>query len=141
MGVFGNLSDIPDMAPVEEGEYDLRIIKAQETKSNRTGRYGTLFVIKIVGEDAASNIMHTCWHGNFKDFQEDDKEKSDGMWRRLKEFIAGIGLDPNDENLEYDDFKDIEFTALVTYNDGTETDDDGNTHRVGPPKNEIGRIM
>lgn len=140
MSLIPNLSDIPDLGPVEPGEYDLRIIKAQETKSKRTGRYGTLLVIDIVGEDNAQNIMQTLWHGNYKDFQADDEEKNQTMWRMVKDFINSIGLDPNEE-LEADDFKDVEFTAEVTFNDGMDTDEDGNPIRVGPPRNEIGRVL
>jgi len=66
MAMIPNLSDIPDKAPVEAGEYDLRITKVKETKSARTGRYGCQLIINIDGQDNASTIFHTLWYGHFK---------------------------------------------------------------------------
>ena len=140
MSLIPKLADIPDLSPVAAGEYDLRIIKAQETKSKRTGRYGTLFIIDILGEDNADNIMHTVWFGNYKDFQDDDDDKNIKMWRMVKEFIKSLGLDP-EEDLEAEDFVDVEFTALVTYNDGMSIDEDGNPVKLGAPRNELGKIL
>jgi len=140
MAMIPNLSDIPDRKPVEGGEYDLRITKAKETKSNRTGRYGCMLIIDIDGEDNADTIFHTLWYGNYKDFKEDDDEKSNMMWRMVKDFIRALGLDPEDETDE-SDLVGLEFTADVGFNDGMDTDDDGNPIRVGQPRNEINRIV
>lgn len=140
MAIIPNLSEIPDRAPVEGGEYDLRITKVKETKSKRTGRYGCQLIIEIVGEDNASSIFHTLWYGNYKDYQGDDEEKSNNMWRMVKDFIRSLGLDPDNETDE-SDLIGLEFTADVGYNDGMDTDDDGNPIKVGPPKNEILRIV
>jgi hypothetical protein len=139
MAMIPNLADIPDKKPVEAGEYDLRITKVKETKSARTGRYGCMLVIEVDGEDNADTIFHTLWYGNYKDYQGDDEEKSNMMWRMVKEFIAALGLDPNEETDE-DDLVGLEFTADVGYNDGMDTDDDGNPIKVGQPRNEILRI-
>ncbi len=139
MAIIPNLADIPDKQPVEGGEYDLRISKAKETKSNRTGRYGCMLIIEIDGEDNADSIFHTLWYGNYKDFQGDDDEKNNMMWRMVKDFIRALGLDPDDETDE-SDLIGLEFTADVGYNDGMDTDDDGNPIRVGQPRNEILRI-
>jgi len=136
MPAIPNLSKIKDKAPVTEGEYDLRIIKAQDTHSARTGRNGILCIVEVVGEDLANNIMHTIWFGNDAKYKGDDAEKSDMMWRMVKDFLGAIGLS-RDGEVELDEFTDISFTAQVTYNDGT--DADGNP--TYPPKNEIGRIL
>ena len=140
MAIIPNLSEIPDRAPVEAGEYDLRITKVKETKSKRTGRYGCQLIIEIAGEDNASSIFHTLWYGNYKDYQGDDEEKSNNMWRMVKDFIRALGLDPENETDE-SDLVGLEFRADVGYNDGMDTDDDGNPIKVGPPKNEILRIV
>lgn len=140
MGLIPNLSDIPDKKPVEPGEYDLRISKAKETKSTRTGRYGCMLIIEIDGEDNASEIFHTLWYGNYKDFQGDDEEKNGKMWRMVKDFLRALGLDPEEETDE-SDLVGLEFTADVSFNDGMDIDDDGKPIRVGPPKNEIIRIL
>ena len=140
MAIIPNLSDIPDKKPVESGEYDLRIFKAKEIKSKNTGRYGCQLIIQIDGEDNASDIFHTLWYGNYKDFQGDDEEKSNTMWRMVKEFLRALGIDPEEET-EEDDLVSLEFTAEIGFNDGMDTDDDGNPIKVGPPKNEILRVV
>jgi hypothetical protein len=139
MAMIPNLSDIPDKAPVEAGEYDLRIFKVKETKSQRTGRYGCMLVCEIDGEDNANNVFHTLWYGNYKDFQGDDEEKNNMMWRMVKDFLTSLGLDPNAETDE-SDLVGLEFSADLSYNDGMSTDDDGNPIKVGQPRNEILRI-
>jgi len=139
MAMIPNLKDIPDKAPVEAGEYDLRITKVKETKSARTGRYGCMLIIDIEGEDNANSIFHTLWYGNYKDYQGDDEDKSNMMWRMVKDFISALGLDPNEETDE-SDLLGLEFSADVGFNDGMSTDDDGNPIKVGQPRNEILRI-
>lgn len=139
MAMIPNLADIPDKKPVDGGEYDLRITKAKETKSNRTGRYGCMLIIEIDGEDNADTIFHTLWYGNHKDFQGDDEDKSNMMWRMVKDFLRVLGLDPEEETDE-SDLAGLEFTADIGYNDGMGTDDDGNPIKVGQPRNEILRV-
>lgn len=139
MAIIPNLSEIPDKKPVEGGEYDLRVTKVKEVKSKNTGRYGCMFIIEIDGEDTADTIFHTLWYGNYKDYQNDDEEKSNMMWRMVKDFLRSIGLDPEEETDE-SDLVGIEFTADVGYNDGMDTDDDGNPVRMGQPRNEILRV-
>ena len=140
MAMIPNLSDIPDKAPVEAGEYELRISKVKETKSNRTGRYGCMLICEIDGEDNADNLFHTLWYGNYKDYQGDDDEKNNTMWRMVKDFIRALGLDPDQETDE-SDLVGLEFSAELSFNDGMSTDDDGNPIKVGNPRNEIVRIV
>ena len=139
MAMIPNLSDIPDKKPVEAGEYDLRITKVKETKSQRTGRYGCMMVIEVDGEDNADSIFHTIWYGNYKDYQSDDEEKSNMMWRMVKDFLTSLGLDPNEET-EDSDLVGLEFSADVGYSDGMGEDSEGNVVKVGQPRNEILRI-
>lgn len=139
MSLIPNLSEIKDKKPVESGEYDLRIVKAKEDKSKNTGRYGCQLIIQIDGEDDASDIFHTLWYGNHKDFQGDDKSKSADMWRRVKDFLRALGLDPEEET-SAEDLVGLEFTADLAYNDGMDTDDDGNPIKVSNPRNEIIRV-
>jgi len=140
MAIIPNLSDIPDKKPVESGEYDLRITKAKETKSKNTGRYGCMMIMEIDDEDDADNIFHTLWYGNYKDFQGDDEDKNNMMWRMVKDFLRSLGLDPEEETDE-SDLVGLEFTAEVAYNDGMGTDDDGKPIKLGSPRNEIARIV
>jgi len=140
MGMIPNLSDIPDKKPVEAGEYDLRISKVKETKSQRTGRYGCQLIIEITNEANANTIFHTLWYGNFKDYQGDDADKNNLMWRMVKDFLRSLGLDP-DQETDDSDLVGLEFTAELSYNDGMSTDDDGNAVKVGQPRNEILRVV
>jgi len=140
MAMIPNLSEIPDKKPVDGGEYDLRITKVKETKSNRTGRYGCQLIINIDGEDNADTIFHTLWYGNYKDYQGDDEEKNNLMWRMVKDFLRALGLDPEQETDE-SDLVGLEFSAELSYNDGMSTDDDGNPIKVGNPRNEIVRVV
>jgi len=140
MAMIPNLSEIKDRKPVEAGEYDLRVTKAKETKSKNTGRYGCMLIIEIDGEDNADNIFHTLWYGNYKDFAGDDEDKNNMMWRMVKDFLRSLGLDPEQETDE-SDLVGLEFSADVSYNDGMDTDDDGNPVKVGQPRNEIARIV
>lgn len=140
MAMIPNLSEIPDKKPVDGGEYDLRITKVKETKSNRTGRYGCQLIINIEGEDNADTIFHTLWYGNYKDYQGDDDEKNNLMWRMVKDFLRALGLDPEQETDE-SDLVGLEFSAELSYNDGMSTDDDGNPVKVGNPRNEIVRVV
>lgn len=140
MPIIPNLSDIPDREPVEGGEYDLRITKAKETKSKNTGRYGCMLIIEVDGEDNASSIIQTLWYGNYKDYQGDDDEKSNMMWRMVKDFLRAVGIDPESETDE-SDLIGLEFTAEVGYDDGMDLDDDGNPIKVGQPRNAILRVV
>ena len=140
MAIIPNLSEIPDKTPVKAGEYDLRITKVKETKSKKSGRYGCQLIIEIDGEDNANTIFHTLWYGNYKDFQSDDEDKSNMMWRMVKDFLRYLGLDPENETDE-SDLVGLEFTAELSYNDGMDTDDDGNPIKVGSPRNEILRVV
>ena len=135
MSLIPNLSDIPDLAPVNPGEYDLRVIKAQTCHSDRTGRNGVLLVCDIIGEDEALNLMHTLWFGNDGQYKDDDEDKSNLMWRMIKDFLRAVGLSEDGE-LNVDDFDGLEFSAELTYNDGTNNEGD----QEYPPKNEIKRV-
>jgi len=139
------LSEIKDKAPVEPGEYELRINKVKLTKSNRTGRCGCMLIINIEGQDDAETIFHTLWYGNFDDgagnsYDGDDEDKNNTMWRMVKDFIRALGLDPENETDE-SDLVGLEFTAEIGYNDGMGTDDDGNPVKLGQPRNEILRVL
>ena len=145
MAIIPNLKEIPDKKPVDAGEYDLRITKVKLTKSNNTGRYGCMLICEIDGEDAAETLFHTLWYGNFDDgaghkYDADDQDKSNTMWRMVKDFMRALGLDPDQETDE-SDLIGLEFTADLAYNDGMGTDDDGKPVKLGNPRNEIVRIQ
>ena len=135
MALIPALKEIKDLKPVDGGqEYDLRIIKAQKKKF-RSGRNGVSLIIDIVDEDDATNIFHNILFGNDDDYKGDDEEQSNDWWRRVKTFCRALGLDP-DNDLEAEDFEDLQFSAIVEYDDGC--NEDG--VQEFEPSNKLGKI-
>ena len=135
MALIPALNDIKDLTPVDGGqEYDLRIIKAMKKKFN-SGRNGVNLIIDIVDEDNAKNIFHSILFGNDGDYTGDEEEQSNEFWRRVKTFCRALGLNP-DNDLEAEDFEDLQFSAIVEYDDGI--DEDGN--QAFEPSNKLGKI-
>lgn len=102
-----NLSDIPDLEPVSEDEYNLKIVSAQDTISGNTGREGIKMVIYNLDKDNALPIFHSIW----LPMEGDDDTKAQTMWRMIKEFLISLGLNPGDISTE--ELQGIEFTGLV----------------------------
>jgi len=88
MGLIPDLNDVPDLAPVEDGEYSVRVISAKEVSSDRTGRTGAMLVCQIEGQEAAENLLHKIWFP----MEDDDEQKANTMWRMIKETCVGFGL-------------------------------------------------
>lgn len=102
-----NLNDIPELGPVPEGEYDLRVTKGKEKKYD-SGAECIMLIIEIVGEENADTIFHNLWLPTAKD----DETKKANKLRSLKEFLAAVGM-PTDGIEEASEFDDLEFTALL----------------------------
>ena len=108
MSLIPNLSEIPDLAPVADGEYDLRVITVKEKPSKNTGRNSIMMVCEIVGEDNASNLIHSIW----LPMPSDDESKQAVMLRMIKDFVVALGLS-SDGELELEDFEALEFSAYL----------------------------
>lgn len=119
-----NLSSIADLTIMPEGEYDLKVVSAKDIQNAAKDRDAIFLNCKIIGEESAKPVFHKLWLGN----EADDKEKYDGMMRRIKEFAVAVGLDPDD--LETEHFAGIEFTALLKV-----------TNYKGEDNNEIARVV
>lgn len=125
-----DLTDIPEPKLAEPGEYDLRIISAKDKVTagneaeNKPKRNYLFLVCEFKGEDNIENLVHSI----YLPCEEDDERKQNIMWRMLKEFIVGIGLDP--AGCETSDFEGVEFSAII----GLEKD------LQGQPRNVIKRI-
>jgi len=103
-----DLSEIPDLEPVAANvEYDLKITKAKDITSNRTGREGIMLVCQIMGEENAENLIHRIWLPN--DSDPEDKQKT--MWRMIKEFLGSIGA--STDGLETEELEGMEFSAIL----------------------------
>lgn len=120
-----NLSDIPEQKPVPEGEYRLRIVKATEIKSERTGRSGIQFICRVLDDEDAQPVFHSLW----LPFDSEDDEKRKTMWRMVKEFMDAIGVDSSSEP-ELQDFVGVEFDALLKIDE-----------YEGRVRNEIARVI
>ena len=100
-----DLSNIPDLKPVEPGEYDIRVKKASDTTSN--GRKGIMLVCDIVDVNDADTLFHTIWMPK----ETEDEGKQNIMYRMVKDFIVAVGLDPS--NVATQDFEGLEFSAFL----------------------------
>lgn len=120
-----SLSDIPELKPVEAGEYDLRIKTAKDVEGKDSKRPAILFGIDVVGEPNADVVWHRV---NFP-MQGDDPDKASTMWRMFKEFMIGLGMDTNEEH-DTADFVGIEFSGELIL-----TED-----KNGRPVNELKKI-
>lgn len=141
-GMIPNLAHIKDKKVLKldsPKEMDLVITKMYTDKW-KSGQHCANFIIHIDGEEDTKEIFHSCGFGNYGDFQDFDDDKSENIWRMLKEFIAKLGLDPEEEH-SAEDFEDLEFTGLVKYNDGCIEDDNGNMVPTYPEKNELVKII
>jgi hypothetical protein len=121
MSFIPDLSDIPELSPVAPGEYDLRIIQAKETKSNRTGRTGIMMICEIVGEDNAQNLIETMW----LPMDSDDEVKKTKMYRMIKDRLEAIGLPTTGTNVT--DFAGAEFSAIL---DLETSDEYGDSNKI-----------
>jgi len=125
MSLIPNLSDIPDLEPVADGEYDLRVITAKESPSKRTGRNSIMLVCDIVGEDNAQNIIHSIW----LPMPSDDASKQEIMLRMIKDFVVAVGL-PAEGELDIVDFEDLAFSAILELEENAEYGNRNNIKRI-----------
>lgn len=102
-----NLNDIPELGPVPEGEYEIRVTKAKEKKYD-SGAKCIMLICEIVGEENAETIFHNLWLPTDKD----DESKKVNKLRALKDFVSAVGMDLGGIE-EASEFDDLEFTALL----------------------------
>lgn len=107
MSLIPNLNDIPELGPVVEGAYDLRVTKPF-LKTAGTGRKGINLCIEVVGEENAETLYHTLW----LPMDSDDQGKAHTMLRMLKEFMEKVGL-PTDGDADETIFQDLEFEGYL----------------------------
>lgn len=105
------LTHIPDQGPAEPGEYSLRIIKALDMQYD-SGFRAINLVISVVGEDNIENL----WHQLYLPTELDDDLETIDRWRKIKEFMISVGMDP-DTGAELEDFKYLEFSAELGLKD------------------------
>ena len=141
-GMIPELSKIKDRFVLKldsPKEMDLVITKMYTDKWS-SGQHCANFILHMDGEDDAKDIFYGCGFGNFGDFQEFDDDKSETIWRMLKEFIRSLGLDPDEEH-PAEDFEDLELVGLVGYESGEVEDDNGNMVPKYPEKNVLLKVI
>ena len=119
-----DLSDVPDLKPLEEGEYELQVEKVKMIKNRDETRSAIMLICDVVGEDDAEDVIHSIWLPS----SMDDPDKAMIMKRMLKEFVVAVGLDP--DGLEPSHFEGLNFSAKLKL---TEFD--------GRQRNEIARVL
>ena len=112
MSLFADLTEIPELSIVPDGEYDLRVVSAKQIEAKTSGRKAIMLVCDIIGEDNAENVFHKLW----LPMESDSEEKALIMNRIIKEFLLAVYL-PVDGSVELEDFNDLDFTAIL----GTDT--------------------
>jgi len=127
MGVLSglNFNEIPDLAAVPEGEYELRIVSAEDYSSKSTGNLMIRLVFEIQDQPNAESIYFYLGVPNTGD---DDRVRNAKL-RRIKSFVNAFGINPDGE---YADWIGSTGWALVS----NEIND-----RTGSPRNDIKRFI
>ena len=109
MALIGNLSDIPELGPVAEGEYDLRITSAKEKKYD-SGATCINLGCEVIGEDNADTVWHKLWLPT----NADDQSKQVKKLRQIKDFMQALGMDINAGVEDAREFVGQQFTAKLS---------------------------
>lgn len=111
--VVPNLSDVPEIKPVMEGEYDLRITGVQTKMTNGDPAKGKLprpminLTIEVIGEPNADIIFHSL----FMPIESDQERTKTKMLGDIKVWAEACSL-PLD-GLNVHDFMNSEIRAYV----------------------------
>ncbi len=127
---------VPKLAPVPDGEYQIRIVgvgEPEEKESKKTGHKFDMvnFVIEIEGEPTADTIYHTIF-GPMKIKNPTPMEEKNNIrsLNRIADFLEGFGFDREGDFPEKEEFIGQTANVNLIY----KTDAYG-------PKNEIKKFM
>lgn len=112
--------------PVSEGQYDLRVMKAENTKSKK-GKKMLHVLFKIEGEEEASPVGVWILHPN-----EDETDSYRFRMRDMTRLAALLGMNEFDyeDNDQIADMVGKTCTATVNLEVDDETGDERNTVRL-----------
>lgn len=99
--------NIPDLASVPEGEYELQIIEARDYVGKTSGKASVQVIFVIEGHPDADTLYHYL----ALPAPEDDERKKHSKLRRIKEFFSAFGLSSQDE---YEEWVGKKSWALLT---------------------------
>lgn len=108
MALIPNLSDIPELTPVPDGEYTITVTSAKEVTAKDSGRKGVQLGCRIEGEENAETLFHKMWFP----MEEDDEAKQMILWRMVKEALLGFGL-PAEGVEDVSEFMGCEATVRI----------------------------
>ena len=100
-----DLNDIPELGPVPEGEYEIRVTKGKFKKYD-SGAQCIMLICEIVGEENADTVFHNLWLPT----SSDDTTKQANKLRGLKDFLTAVGM-PTDGIEDASEFDGLEFSA------------------------------
>jgi len=104
-----------DTKLMPNGDYYLSLIQTKLIQSKTVKRYGYRFIFDFLDYPKADYIFHTIWLGNYKDFQQDDKEKDKILWNLANSFFDHLKITLSD--LEQNKkLKKIIFCSVTTKN-------------------------
>jgi len=100
-----NLNEVPEEAAVPEGEYDLRVVNVESTRTKANDRDMVALAIRV--EDsafpAAKLVRHYAVLPNENDFEEDDGRMAALFLRGLKRLLAVFEVEFGEEGFETED--------------------------------------
>ena len=115
-----DLDDVNELDPAPEGEYDLRIIKAEDTESKK-GNYMTAIVIQIEGtEKPCAPIRHWLTYPN----EETPEDQRAMRLIDIKRFLTAFGFKYEYKGFTSEDLVGATAHCLIIQEKG----DDGNVY-------------
>lgn len=127
-----NLNDIPEEAPVTEGDYDLAIFAVNEGVA-KSGRATVKASIRIEDPNFpnAQPMLHVLTIPSEDDW-ENDEDLAKRMTRSNLRFLALFGIAHTDEGWDTDDFEGANCRAHLSL---TDEDESGNIYnRIRLPR-------
>lgn len=127
MGVLDNLdlTNVPELCAVTEGEYELRILEAGEHTGKNSGKLSVKVTLEIANEANAEYIYHYL---SIPQPDDDERQKNNKL-RRIKSFFDAFGIE---QGTPYEDWRGMMGWALVGLEEDSQT---------GEPRNTVKRFV
>lgn len=92
-----DLDNVPDQAPVEAGEYELKILNCSvEESKNKPGAYNVVVVMQIIGHPNSLNVFRYL----SLPVPDDSEDTRTAKRRFIKEFCQAFGIAQNELGTE-----------------------------------------
>lgn len=116
MGILDNmdLENLPEEKPLQDGEYEVQIISAEEYIGKNSGKTSIRVILSVPGEADAQDIFHYLSLPQ----DGDDPKTANRKMRRIRDFLQAFSLT---KNTPYEDWTAHKSWAILK----TEEDDKG----------------